>query len=98
MVLNGLKTSSNSYGEEVVAIAKNRSQAPAATWDDEESFSFQIDTSWGTEVTHFFDSIKNDTAIKFGSSDDALRVMKLIGRVYQNERKVSETLYDNLQQ
>ena len=42
MVLNGLKTSSKTYGEEVLTIAKNRSIAPASTWKHEEEFHFKI--------------------------------------------------------
>jgi predicted dehydrogenase len=32
LVLNGLRTSSNTYGDEVLTYARNRSTAPAATW------------------------------------------------------------------
>ena len=45
-VLNGLKTSSNTYGEEVLTIAKNRTTSPAATWEDEERIIYQTDNSW----------------------------------------------------
>lgn len=87
MVLNGLKTSSGTYGDEVLTIAKNRTKAPAATWDDEERFMFEIDSSWESEIKHFTDAIINDTPIEIGTSTDALNVMKLIDKVYENERQ-----------
>ena len=57
-VLNGLKTSSNSYGDEILTIAKNRSTAPAATWEDEEEILYQVDNSWKSEADEFFSAIK----------------------------------------
>ena len=84
LVLNGLKTSSGNYGDEILAIAKNRSTAPTATWQDEEHLTFPADISWAPEVDHFFTSIFNDTPIQIGNSTDALAVMKLIDKTYEN--------------
>ena len=84
LVLNGLKTSSGTYGDEVLSIAKNRSTAPAATWQDEEHITFPTDNSWTSEVNHFIDAIQNDTPIQIGSSADALAVMQLIDKTYNN--------------
>lgn len=82
MVLNGLKTSSGTYGEEVLSIAKNRSTAPAATWEDEEKMTYHTNTSWRSEVDHFFDCIENERVIEVGNSSDALNLMKIIDKVY----------------
>ena len=84
LVLNGLKTSSGTYGDEILSIAKNRTAAPAATWEDEEHITFHDNDSWNSEVNHFFDAIKNDTPIQVGNSTDALAVMKLIDKTYGN--------------
>ena len=54
MVLNGLKTSSGTYGEEKLTIAKNRSTAPAATWESEERSLFKVDEAWSREMELFF--------------------------------------------
>jgi 1,5-anhydro-D-fructose reductase (1,5-anhydro-D-mannitol-forming) len=83
MVINGLKTSSGTYGDEILSIAKNRSAAPAATWQDEEHITFPTNNSWSSETGHFFDAIENDRMIEFGSSGDALRIMKLIDMTYK---------------
>jgi predicted dehydrogenase len=84
MVLNGLKTSSNTYGNEVLSIAKNRSTTPAATWEDEERITYNTNTSWRSEIDHFFDAILNDIGITIGNSSDALNVMKTIEMIYSN--------------
>jgi predicted dehydrogenase len=82
MVLNGLKTSSGSYGEEVLSIAKNRSTAPAATWEDEERITYHTDTSWLSELDHFLNCIEHDKEVAVGNSYDALKLMKIIDEVY----------------
>jgi predicted dehydrogenase len=84
LVLNGLKTSSGTYGEEVLSIAKNRTTSPAATWEDEERITFHTDQSWRSEIDDFFNAIQNNTDIKVGNSDDALKVMKIIDKIYAN--------------
>jgi len=84
IVINGLLTDSGTYGEEAMTIAKNRTAAPAATWRDEEHFRFDVDNSWRYEVQHFFEAIQQDAPIKIGSSQDALKVMRLIDRIYEN--------------
>ncbi len=84
MVLNGLKTSSGTYGDEILSIAKNRTIAPAAVWEDEERITFETDNSWTSEINHFLNAIENDTPVQVGSSADALAVMKLIDQTYKN--------------
>ena len=84
LVLNGLRTSSRTYGDEVLSIAKNRSVAPAATWEDEERITYQEDTSWASEIEHFFDAIESDRPVAIGSSEDALELMTLIDAIYES--------------
>ena len=83
MVLNGLKTSSDTYGDEKLSIAKNRTTAPVATWEDEEHITFETDVSWISEVNHFIDAIENDSPVQIGNSSHALDVMKLIDKTYK---------------
>jgi len=83
LVLNGLKTPSGSYGEEVLTIAKNRSTAPAATWEDEEHLHYRVDRSWQNEAEHFLDAVINGAKLACGTAAQALRVMQLIDRIYE---------------
>lgn len=85
MVLNGLITSTMSYGEETLSVAKNRSTAPAATWKDEVITKYVNNNSWRYEMDHFFDSIEEDLPIQYGNSDDALKLMTIIDKVYEQK-------------
>tara|TARA_R110000868_G_scaffold383578_12_gene650761 strand:- start:12886 stop:13881 length:996 start_codon:yes stop_codon:yes gene_type:complete len=85
MVLNGLITSTMSYGEETLSVARNRSTAPAATWKDEVKTQYVDDHSWRYEIEHFFNAIENDTDIKIGNSDDALKLMNIIDKIYESK-------------
>lgn len=84
LVLNGLKTSSGTYGDEVLSIAKNRTTAPAATWEDEEKITYNTNISWREEIDQFFDAINNDADIEIGNSNDAFNVMQTIDKIYED--------------
>lgn len=88
-VLNGLKTSSNTYGDEILTIAKNRSKAPVAIWEDEEHITYHLDNFWDSEVQMFFSAIQNDLPIKIGNSQDALKLMKLVDKIYEKKNNKS---------
>jgi len=85
MVLNGLITSTMSYGEETLSVAKNRSTAPAATWQDEVITKYVNNNSWRYEMDHFFDAIDNNNPVTIGNSDDALKLMSIIDKVYEQK-------------
>lgn len=85
MVLNGLITSTMSYGEEVLSVAKNRSTAPAATWKDEVKTQYLTNNSWRYELEHFINSIEEDIPVKIGNSDDAMKLMTIIDKIYQQK-------------
>ena len=87
LVLNGLKTSSNTYGDEILSIAKNRSVAPAATWEDEEDITYHTDESWQSEADEFFSAIKSNREVKLGNSSDALKLMKIVDKIYSFRKK-----------
>ncbi len=82
IVLNGLKTSSNSYGEEVLTLERNAIAGPAVKWQDTQRITYDVDTSWASEAEHFLTCIASNRPIEDGCSQDALRVMRLIGKVY----------------
>jgi len=85
MVLNGMITSSMSYGEEVLSVAKSRSAAPAATWQDEEKTTYRLNNSWRYEMSHFFNAIDNNTPITIGNSADAQRLMHILDKCYKEK-------------
>lgn len=85
MVINGLLTSSRKYGEENLVVARNRTVAPAATWDDSETFHFPVDDSWQVEISHFLDSIVTGAPLQFGTTEDALNLMRLVDKIYASD-------------
>ena len=87
LILNGLKTSTNSYGDEVLTITKNRSVAPAATWEDEETITYHTDESWTSEAEEYFSAIRLERKVKIGNSADALVLMKIIDKIYTFKKK-----------
>ncbi len=83
MVINGLLTSSKSYGDEVLTVAMNRTPAPAATWDQAQDFHFPVDDSWDLETSHFLQAIRTGQPPEFGTTQDALSLMQLVDKIYQ---------------
>jgi predicted dehydrogenase len=82
LILNGLKTSSGAYGDEALAIKRNPSHLQDGRYESEEHIVYHIDTSWQSEVDHFFECIEQEQAIRYGNSSDALNVMRMIDRIY----------------
>lgn len=85
MVINGLLTASRTYGDEELVVARNRTAAPAATWDGSETFHFPVDDSWQVEVAHFLEAVVTGTDIQFGTTDDALNLMRLVDKIYESD-------------
>lgn len=85
MVLNGLITSTMSYGEEVLSVARNRSEAPAATWKDEIKTLYATNNSWRYEMEHFINAINNNTDVSIGTSTDALQLMTIMDKIYEQK-------------
>ncbi len=86
IVLNGLKTSSGTYGDEQLSISRNRSTGPAASWQDEERITYHTDKSWFSEIDHFINAITNNKAIEIGNSGDALELMNVLGKIYEDDQ------------
>jgi len=85
LVLNGLKTSSGVYGDEDLAIKHNDRNRAQGQFESEEHIIYHTDTSWVTEVAQFFDAIIHDTPVKLGNSEDALRLMQAMDRIYESK-------------
>jgi predicted dehydrogenase len=85
MTLNGLKTPSGRYGEEVLTIAKNKKQKGGERLF-EHQYKYLVDNSWYNEINYFTSIIKNDGEITIGNSDDAYKLMNLIEKIYEDGR------------
>ena len=83
LVLNGLKTSSNSYGKEVLNIITNRTEPPQAIWTEEDKLTFSIDDSWIRELNKFCEAILENHSIESCGIEDAVGLMRMVEKVYQ---------------
>jgi predicted dehydrogenase len=80
LILSGILSGSKSYGAETLTIV----QAHEEDGGDprEQRTSYNRDNSWRDEIAEFADAIVEDKPISVGSSDDALRTMQLVYRIY----------------
>jgi predicted dehydrogenase len=86
IVIDGILSSSMNYAPEVLSIALNRSLPPQATHSREERIQYNVDLSWKREIEEFIDAIENGNSIRVGSSKDALKLMRLVEKVYKDGR------------
>ena len=81
MVLNGLRTNSGRYGEEILTIKPNSAHEPDM---GSTEISYKENVSWRKEIGAFVDSAANGNPYPFAGYDDALKTTKLIDLIYQN--------------
>ena len=88
LVLSGTK----SYGAETLTLV--RADPDNDQGDPREQLTrYNHDPSWDAEIAAFASSILNDTPVQSGTSDDALRTMKLVFKIYYADSNWRET-YD----
>jgi predicted dehydrogenase len=83
-IINGLLSKTGSYGRETLIIGRRpaQNQNIAVGNPREETTYYDQDPSWDLEMEHFSKSIIENTPISKGTSNDALKVMKIIDEVY----------------
>ena len=84
LCINGLLTSTRSYGDESITFAKKQFEDEAYAFGRprEETIFFDRDDSWGLENEEFYDCIIGKKKRPQGNSDDALKAMQLVERIY----------------
>ena len=81
LVLSGILSGSKSYGTETLTVA--RADPDDDTGDPKESVTqYDRDPSWADEIAEFAAAVRDGKPIVSGSSDDALRTMHLVYRIY----------------
>ncbi|MCP5367807.1 MAG: Gfo/Idh/MocA family oxidoreductase [Hyphomicrobiales bacterium] len=81
LVLSGILSGSKSYGAETLTTV----------WPDaddkgdprEQTTRYNTDPSWADEIAEFAAAIRDGTPIREGSSEDALRTMETVYRIYR---------------
>ena len=87
--LSGILSGSKSYGEEKLKIVPRKDESFTGSHDD-TIFSYLEDNSWREEVNEFANIILKDEPVVNGNSSDALKVMKMVYKIYyadENWRK-----------
>ena len=82
-VINGLKTPSGTYGDEVLTVEHNLAQPPETRWDEPQRFAFPVDKSWNSEIEYFLNAISTGRRTTLGNSSDALKLMLIIDKIYK---------------
>ena len=83
--VNGLLTSTRSYGDESITFAKKQfeDEAQAFGRPREETIFFDRDDSWKLENDEFYNCITEKIDMYHGNSEDALKVMQLVEKIYK---------------
>ena len=51
------------------------------------NFFYKKDNSWKEEVDEFANIVKNNSSVKTGNLTDTLNVMKMIDKIYKNDKE-----------
>ena len=79
LVLSGILSGSKSYGAETMTI---RRRLDAEGEEEPEIRRYEDDPSWYDEIDEFARAMRGEGEILFGTSEDALRTMHLVYRIY----------------
>lgn len=83
--LEGILSSTRSYGDEILAIARKQFEDSTFAFGKprEERIFFDTDDSWKLELQEFVESIKSNKTVVNGSSTDALNILNMIEAIYK---------------
>jgi predicted dehydrogenase len=85
IALNGLLTSTRSYGEERITYYKKDLGMKTGRLGKPKEYTmcFDEDSSWDIEMAEFYDVVVNGKELKNGRPEDAVRVMRIIKEIYE---------------
>lgn len=83
--LNGLLTSTKSYGEEKISYYRKDLEQKTGSLGKpmEHTMCFNSDQSWDHEIAEFYDAVTGKTPVKLGTIYDAVNMMKMIEGIYR---------------
>lgn len=86
--VNGILSSTRSYGDETISVARKSFRTGAPTGKpNEEIFYFDTDPSWEREVAEFLLDVKEDRPVMMGNSAQALQAMRLVYAIYHDDER-----------
>ncbi|MBI3117873.1 MAG: gfo/Idh/MocA family oxidoreductase, partial [Candidatus Hydrogenedentes bacterium] len=88
LTVNGILSSTRSYGDETISVARKQfDEGFAQGKPREEIIYFDVDPSWELEVGEFIDNVVNDTPVLMGNSEQAMKAMELVFAIYHNDQQ-----------
>lgn len=94
VVVSGLLSKTGSYGRETLVVGRRPAPGERGAIGNprEETIYYDADPSWDIEVAHLVECIRENKPVEKGTSLDALRVMEIVDRVYQEPlmKRISE--------
>tara|TARA_B110000977_G_scaffold151723_1_gene192589 strand:- start:426 stop:1457 length:1032 start_codon:yes stop_codon:yes gene_type:complete len=84
--LSGILSGSKSYGEEKIVFGKREEDSNNGQMEL-TTIKFLEDNSWRDEIFEFIDCIILDKRIESGNSKDALETMKLVFKIYFEDKE-----------
>lgn len=84
--LDGILSTTRSYAPEKLVVGKRELEdiTFAMGKPKETTTWFEYDDSWKLEIQEFIDAVTHQVKVKNGTSIDALEILKLVGRIYEN--------------
>ena len=81
LVASGILSRSGSYGRETLLVGRGGGQGPRPD-PREETIYYDVDPSWDAQVEQFVRNVREDLPVEESGSHEALRVMRIVERVY----------------
>ena len=91
IILSGLLSGSKSYGAETLTVVWGNPEHDQGD-PKEQMTRYNEDPSWRDEVFEFVDSVINNKPIVNGSSEDALRTIQLVYKIYYADNEWEKNL------
>ena len=86
VTVNGILSSSRSYGDETVSVARRRFDEGFDSGKPREEVTyFDHDPSWALEIADFIENVQEDTPVGSGRSEDALKAMETVQAIYAGD-------------
>ena len=90
LILGGILSGTKSYGAETLTVVQ--ADPDNDRGDPKEQVTrYNRDPSWDEEIAAFANNILNDTPVQSGTSEDALRTMQLVFKIYYADATWRET-------
>ena len=83
--LSGILSSTKSYGKEKLVIVPKQDKSVVGSLSA-KTIQYLDDSSWNDEINEFADVIINNKPVKQGNSHDALKIMRLIDKIYKADK------------